>query len=257
MVKQQLFIGAALVVGVAAGYFVPHAGETSSEAPAETEEYVPEKAIDDKGDEASIRALKSRIAQLEEELAKKDVERSEERVEERENRPMRGGNPREWMENLKKENPERYAQMTNGMARFREQRTARQQAKLDFLSSVDTSKMSAEAQRTHGELQSLIAKRHDLEGAIMDENLSDEKRGELMREIFENSRQIRELSREERNNLLEETGKALGLEGEAAKELTDTIREIYEATDDNVFGGRGGPMGRGGRGRGPGGRGRR
>ncbi len=250
MVKQQLIIGAALVVGVAAGYFVPHSGAKIANEPAETDEYVPAKAIDDKGDEASIRALKSRIAQLEKELAKQGAERSEERVEARENRPMRGGNPREWMENLKKENPERYAQMTNGMARFRARRTERQQAKLDFLSSVDTSKMSAEAQKTHGELQSLIERRHALEGAIMDENLSDEKRVELMREIFDNSRQIRELSREERDNLLEETGKALGLEGDAAKELTDTIREIYEATDDNLFGGRGGPMG--GPGRGPG-----
>ncbi len=253
MIKQQLFIGAALIVGVAAGYFVRPTEAPSAEV-TEAEESVPNKAIPDEGDAASIRALKSRIAQLEGELAKKGVAttqapaQTEERINDRGNRPL--GNPREWMENLKKENPERYAQMTNGIARFRERRTARQQAKLDFLSSVDTSKMSAEAQRTHGELQSLIAKRHELEGAVMDENLSDERRGELMREIFDNSRQIRELSREERDNLLEETGKALGLEGEAAKELTDTIREIYEATDDNVFGGRGGQMGRRGPGRG-------
>lgn len=75
MIKHQLFIGAALVAGVAIGYF---AAPQKSSANVETEEtYVAKSAIADSGEAASIAALRARIAELEAKLAGKGEESAE------------------------------------------------------------------------------------------------------------------------------------------------------------------------------------
>ena len=110
------------------------------------------------------------------------------------------------MERMKKETPERYAQMTNGMAQFRRQRLDRAQTKIDFLSSIDTSRMGKEALETHQKLQDLIAQREELEAKINPEAIAsatDEERREFFETMRDTDRQIRELNRAERENLLQ------------------------------------------------------
>ncbi|MBQ3746128.1 MAG: hypothetical protein II863_01800 [Kiritimatiellae bacterium] len=253
MVKTQMFIAAALMVGVAIGYFVkPEDAGAASGVQQETAAKVP---LEDKGAEASIAALRARIADLERQLAERseaneeerkvDTEESQQRAERSRDgwrRPPSGAEMRERMARLEKENPQRFAQMTNHFAQMRARRRERAAMKMDFLSSVDTSGMSESAKRTHADLQRLIERRDEIEERMHDANLSDEERGELFREMRENDRAMRDLNRMERDNLLAQTSAALGLSDEDAVELTETVRDIIEATEGH-FGGGGPPPG--------------
>jgi hypothetical protein len=250
-----------LLVGAALGYCL---GPASSPAPAPEPEQKAEpeqvKQPEYRGERAD-RALRARIKELEGMLAKQGIE-VEKMKEEETARRDRG--PRNWdfradMERLKKEEPERYAQITNSMAQFRRHRLERAQSKIDFLSSIDTSRMSPAMLKVHSDLQDMIARREEIESkmhSIMD--MTEEDRHALFGEMRETDERIRELNRFERDNLLVQTAEALGFQGDDAAEIIDTVKSIYEATDSGWgFGGPGGPGRRGGRGGrgGPGGRG--
>ena len=254
MIKHQMFIAAALLAGVAIGYFVKDEPIPAEEPKAEEKA---KKAVADKGEEASVKALRHRIIELERLLAEKEG-KSElaisnavaEAAKIRPPEPPRG-NWRERMEEMKKNEPDRYTEMTNRMAQWRRDRAATARDRMDFLSSIDTSRMSAGAKKTHNALQDLIARREELEQQLHQEDLSDEERGRLMRELGDSHRELVRLNGEERKNLFDETAKGLGFTGVEAKEFTATIQEVIEATDSG-WGGRrhGGPRGPGG----PGGR---
>ena len=241
VIKSQLFIALALFVGVAIGYF---AGESPAEpAPAASGTNVMTRAtIADRGEAVSIVALRRRVAELERLLNEKGEESriaisnavAEAVRNATPDRPR--GNPREWMENLKKNEPERYVQMTNRFAQWRQRRVERAQSKIGFLASVDTSHMSTGAKKTHSALQDLLARREEIEAQLHQEGLSDSARGELMREMFETHRELRRLNQEERANLFDETARALGFEGDDAKEITATIQDVIEATDGGFDG---------------------
>ena len=255
MIKHQMFIAAALLAGVAIGYFVKDEPIPAEEPKVEAKA---KKPVADKGDEATVKALRHRITELERLLADKE-DKSEiaisnavaEAAKVRPPEPPRG-NWRERMEEMKKNEPERYTQMTNRFAQWRRDRAAQARDKIDFLSSIDTSRMSAGAKKTHNALQDLIARREDLEQQLHQEDLSDEERGKLMGELHSTHHELMRLNGEERKNLFDETAKGLGFTGAEAKEFTATIQEVIEATDSG-WGGRrhgGGPRGPGG----PGGR---
>ena len=252
-----------LLVGAALGYCL---GPASSPAPAPEPEQKSEseqaKQPDrgDRGDRAANRALRARIKELEDMLAKQGIE--VEKMKEESSRRERRDRPRDFradMERLKKEEPERYAQITNSMAQFRRHRLERAQSKIDFLSSIDTSRMSPAMLKVHSDLQDMIEKREAVEEKMrgfMD--MTEEERREAFQEIGEIDGKIRELSRAERDNLLVQTAEALGFQGDDAAEIIDTVKSIYEATDSGWgWGGPGGGGRRGGRGGrgGPGGRG--
>ena len=243
MIKTQMFIAAALLAGVAVGYYAGghgRANETvsASEAPAA------KKPVADKGEAASVKALRRRVAELERLLAEKDG-KSEiaisnavaEAVKNRPPEPPRG-NWRERMEEMRKNDPERYAQMTNRFAQWRRNREERARNTLGFLSSIDTSRMSAGARKTHGALQELVARREEIEERLHQEDLSDAERGKLWEEMRQTHHELQRLNGEERRNLLDETARNLGFEGDDAKEISATIQEVIEATDSGWGGGR-------------------
>ena len=272
MIKHQLFIAVALLAGVAIGYFVKDE-PVAAEQPTKVEEKAKRK-IANKGDEASVRALRRRIAELEKALAEREgkseiaisnavAEAAKARPPEppRRNWRERMEEMKKRMEELKKNNPEEYARRTNLWAQVRRSRAEQARNKIDFLSSMDTSRMSAGAKKTHAALQELIAKREEIEAQLQDPDLSFADRGELMRQFWESNGELQRLNGEERRNLLDETAKQLGFEGEDAKEISATIQEVIRATDSGWGGGRrgghhggghhgGGPRGPGG----PGGR---
>jgi len=253
--KVQLVIGAALFAGVAIGYF---ARPSETDVSAEDTAYVSKKCVSDKGGDSNERVLRRRIAELERLLAKKGTNSetaiSNAVAEAVKNASPFGpprGNPREWMENLKKTDPARFAQMTNRFAQWRQRRAERARNTIDFLSSIDTSHMSASAKKTHDELQELIAKREELEELIHQEDLTEDQRHQLMEQMRETDQAVRKLKGEERTNLIEETARNLGFEGDAVQEISTTLQEVIEATDSGR-GGFGTPPG-GGPGGGPGG----
>lgn len=240
-----------LLVGAAIGYCL---GPTSTPAPKQEPEVTGAQAErsrrgGDSGERAANRALRARVKELEDMLAKQGVE-VEKMKEEETTRRERRERPRDFraeMERMKTEDPARYAQMTNGMAQFRQRRLERAQSKIDFLASVDTSKMSSGARMTHEELQALIEKREMLEDK-MRMDMEENERRELFDTMRETDMRIHELNGLERENLLVQTAETLGFSGTDAKEIAETVKGIYEATD-NGWGGRGpgGPSGRGGR----------
>ena len=256
VIKYQLFIAVALLVGVAIGYFVKDE-PVAAEEPAKAEETAKKAAVTDKGEEASVRALRRRVAELEGLLAAKAAD-SEVAISNAvaaarpAERPQQSW--RERMEEMRKNAPERYTEMTNRFARWRRDQAERARNKIDFLSSIDTSRMSGEAKKTHVALQNLIARREELSARLQQEDLSDEERGQAMRELGESHREMMRLNAEERRNLFAETARNLGFEGDEASEFSATIQEVIEATDNGWGGGRrhgghhgGGQGGRGGR----------
>jgi len=254
MLKTQFFIAAALIAGVAIGYFVK-----PSEAMAVSEDasYVAKKSVGDKGEASSVKALRKRIAELEKLLVengtKSEVAISNAVAEAVKNAPPTGrpgGNPREWLENIRKTEPARYVQMTNRFAQWRARRAEQARTKMDFLSSIDTSRMSAGAKKTHDALQELIARREEIEEQLHQEGLSDADRDKLMKEMWSTHHEMQRLNGEERKNLIEETARNLGFSGEDAQEVSATIQDVIQATDGG-WGGRhhhgpppGGPRGR-------------
>ena len=253
MIKHQMFIAAALLAGVAIGYFVKDEPIAAEEP---TVEVVPKKAVADKGDESSVKALRRRIVELEKLLAEKDgkseIAISNAVAEAAKARPPAPPqqNWRERMEEMKKNDPERYTQMTNRFANWRRSRAEQARNKIDFLSSIDTSHMSAGAKKTHNALQELIARREGIEQQLQSPDLTDEERGKLMGELHSTHHELMRLNGEERSNLFEETARNLGFEGEDAKEISATIQEVIRATDAGWGGHHGGHRGPGG----PGGR---
>jgi len=253
MLKTQFFIAAALLCGVAIGYFArtDHEEVRSS---GRQEAGVPAALFSDKGGEASIAALRARIADLERRLSERGESVAERKVEVA-GEPGRGigavperrGPPtaaemRERMAKMEREDPVRFAHMTNHFARMRAARRERAVMKMDFLSSIDTSGMDEFAKKTHLDLQDRIARRDELEERMHDMDLSDEERAAVFAEMRENEHALRELNLAERDNLLAQTAAAIGLSPEDSVELTETIKDIVEATEGG-FGmrGRGGP----------------
>lgn len=255
MVKHQLFIGAALVVGAAIGFFARPVGNDS--APAEPSDTKPAaaKPIADNGRAATEASLRARIADLEARLARAEAAADEkpeaEKVAESAPRPPMGprGDFRAYMEEIKKNDPARYAQMTNRFAQMRRHQLARQQSKLDFLSSLDVSGMGSEAQKTHNDLQDAIVKLEELRERMHQEDISDEDRRSVFEEIREAEHDLRRLGALERNNLLVEMAKSMGLEGDAANDAARMVTEIITATESSGFGRppHGGRMPRGGK----------
>ena len=226
----------ALLAGIALGYcFAPSAADAP--APKEEKSKATKHQLVNVGEAASVKALRARIAELESQLA--DAQAKAVATNEVVSAAPQGepgqlrGNPREWMENLKKTDPERYTQMTNRFAQFRRRRLERQQRNLDFLASVDTSHMSASAKKTHVALQNAIARREELEEKIHQEDISDSERQELWGQMMATERELRGLRRAERNNLFEATANALGFDGEDAKEIVGTLKEVVESTESS------------------------
>ena len=247
MIRQQLFIGFALIAGVAVGYFVREGGESAEKGdnpPVVRRERG--KQISDGGDAATIRSLRRRIADLERRLAEASAGAAAATnavaVAQHPGRPGGGrGGFNDWLDKLKKSDPARYAQETNRIAGWRRMRAERARSTLDFLAAVDTSGMSASARKVHEDLQAAVARREELEDSLRREDLSPEQRQQLFREMREVHRDLMRLNGEERANLISETAKALGFEGEDAKEVSATIQEVINAT-----GGGFGPPHRGG-----------
>ncbi len=244
----------ALLVGSALGYCLAPARIVAGEPKGETKSTA-KAPIGDDGSRASIAALRARIADLERQLSERTDARTETRVSEQTVARADGGNrdpfgaAREWMENLRNEDPARYAQMTNGYARMRQRRQARTRSRQEFLASVDTSRMNAAAKKTHDDYQAAMSRHEELESRIHQENLTDGERREIFEQMRESGAELRRLGREERDNLLQATANSLGFQGDDAREIAETIREVYDATEG------GGPLFGGGRGFGGRGRG--
>lgn len=250
MLKTQFFAGAALIAGVAIGYFAkPEAAAPGGGAAVSASAG---SKVEDKGDAASLAALRAKVARLERRLA--EVLSAQTNMPERavEQLAAPGGQPggrrhippsfkemRERIERMKKEDPARFAQMTNHFAQMRRWQVSRARSKLDFLASVDTSGMSEAAVAAHEDFQDMIARREELIEKLHDENIPDAEREGVMKDLQETGRALARLGMAERDMLLERTAAALGLSGDDSAEFSSTVKAIFESTEGGMM--RGGP----------------
>lgn len=201
---------------------------------------------------AQIAALKKKVAALEreKETATETEKPAEEPLPEAETpptteraRPMPG--PFGSLAEIRKNDPARYAEITNNMARFEARRLRRAQSRLDTLAQVSTDGFTQRERETHDQLQELLVRREELSArmraAMEDESVTDEDRRAAFDEMRELHEDIRRLERQERNALLTATAKNLGLAGEDAAAFVDTVKTIYEVTgmEDRGPGGHG------------------
>ena len=263
----------ALIVGAALGYFIPPLfSGTPEQVSEETDAKTPEKRQPHartqpaRGHDADLNRLRARIKELERQLADatgKAAEPEEEtpvKIEDRPQNPfLRNGPPRmptaaemrANMEELREKDPARYTQMTNRFARHQQDRLQRVNKRLEILASVDTSRFNEKELQTHEALQDAIVRREELRQMInpQNEDVTEEQRHATFEELRQIDETMRQLETRERNTLLNKAARSFGVSAANAKEMTETIKAIYDATGNS---GHHGPPG-GGWGRGPGG----
>lgn len=246
----------ALICGALLGYLVKPsapAAEPQETAPAASR---PSKRASD----TEIANLRARIRELERKLADAtatpvaETEELPQQQEERSQNPfLRNGPPhmptaaemRANMEELREKDPERYAQMTNRFARWQEHRLKRTNDRLDILASVDTSRLSEKELKTHEALQDAIVRREELRQMLnpQNEDVTEEQRKKTFEELRQLDQKMHQLETSERNTLLHKTARSYGLSNANAKEMTEAIKAIYDATGGGGgrHGGFGGP----------------
>lgn len=252
MIKYYMFILAALISGAAVGYYFGEDSRPQSVESSAEPEVAPAEAIPDAGSDALVESLKARIAELESQLAERrrprrprgenEVAEGEEQPsgEDRRARRGRGGDSEERRENQ--------------VAVWRQRRGELHRNKIDILNSINISHLGPEAVATHEGLKALIAERGQLEADLTNPELSRDERIELFRRLGDVDREMRRVNGEERNILIAETARELGLDGEQADAFVGAINDVITATDNDAFAGGRPPRGPGGRG-GPGMRG--
>lgn len=258
----------ALLCGALLGYILHPAPPAAAPAGSDTKAERPAKKARSAAasDDAALNRLRARIQELERQLAAKDAPPPAAKADEPPtDRPPEGrrGGPGGWprnaeemrahFEEMRKNNPEQYAAMTNGWAQHRARSLERAQGKLDILASVDVSQLNPKQRAIHEQYQDLIARREELRAAmdLQNTDVTDEQRNAAMAEMREIGNRMHALAQTEREALLKHTATSFGVKGEAAKELVETVKAVYQATE--TWGGWGPGGGRHGGGRGPGG----
>ena len=234
----------AFACGLAIGYVIcskPHEGQETEY----TEQTVPKRKSAIRN--ADVNALRNRIKELEKQLsernaalqANKEPDKATQtakvtppaQAEERRGPPT-AADMRARMEEIRKNDPQRYAQMTNRFARMNSRNRTRALNQLNILDSVDTSRLSSTEREVHDQYQEAVARREELREMLnpQNEDVSEEQRRELFKEMRELDELTRKLAESERTTLLTQTVRDLGASESEAGEFVETISAIYEAT---------------------------
>ena len=242
---------AILLAGVA-GVLIGHFAWTVREPPPATREsdQRPRAHVVDADSSATVATLRRRVRELEQRLADAVASvgsltnRTEIRLAGAEARPHGGPpNPADWranLEEMKVNDPERYAQTTNRIAQWRSRMLANTQDRLEFFASLDTSTMTPRQRENHERLQELLVRREELMQMmdISNDSITAAQREKARQEMFGLMGQLHTAERAERDMLLHQAARNLGCKGEVAKELVETVKTIYDATQSWGGGGR-------------------
>ena len=261
MDKRAILISAvpALLCGALLGYFI-HPATSLPQAPEGKVEQPAKKTARPATDDAALNRLRKRIQDLERQLAEKNsVPVKEEAVETPPPPPQpaaqgeRRGPPtpeemRAHMEEIKKNDPERYTRMTNHFANMRTHQLERAQNKLDILASVDVNRLNPKQRQIHEQYQDLIAQQEEIRNTAFapdDGSVTDEQRMAAHQQMREIGQKLHNVAQQEREILLNQTARSFGVKGEASRELVETVKAVYQATES--WGGFGRGRGHGGR----------
>ncbi len=192
--------------------------------------------IKDEAAERAAAALRRRVAELEQALAERDSEpvQEPEKPQEVQVDRSRRQSGNQFMEQMKKENPEQYAEMQKRREEFRQSMEQRAQDRADFLSVVDTKNMNDVQKANHEKLLATVARANEL--MLQMSQPGAENTQNLHRERDEVVASLGDLYAQERRYLLEETGRAVGYQGSHASEFADQVQVILETPAMPSFG---------------------
>ena len=182
---------------------------------------------------SEVESLRARIRELESELAAKGRSEPSNPPEATAAAvPVQGRRGGDWLERMKKENPANYTQMTNRIAQRRIQRRDRTVDRLELLSQVDVSGWSEGARKVHEEYQELLVRSEELMDAVSPANPDSEARAAALAEMGKTFGRLHELGEKERNNLMTYTTKEFGFSNDEARELTESVKAVYDVTSE-------------------------
>ena len=236
-----------LVAGAVVGYVVRGALEAPVAVPEEAKDVAPPQqqvtALPDDASAAVANAdaetLRARVRELERLLNEReasiaklsaDAARPQEvpppppsEEPQREQRPRESYKER--MERMKQEEPERYAEMQKRQEEFRARMRAANEERDNYLSTVDTSRMTAEQKAGHERLLAALKMRDTL-GERMRPDAENPLTDEERQEFFNATREVGPLMEQERRYLLEETGRTYGEDGAAFAEYIQDLMDF-------------------------------
>lgn len=145
------------------------------------------------------------------------------------------------MENLKETDPERYAAMVERRNSFTKQMQENSASQIDFFKKIDTKSMTPEQLDNHNKLLPMVAENNQLLYELS-QNPEAENASEIRRQIFDNSRQMRDLFETERSVALQQLAKQIGYRDDQSAQFEAYVKNVYDMTSANPFpqGGRGG-----------------
>jgi hypothetical protein len=158
----------------------------------------------------------------------------------------RGGDWAERMQRFQEENPERFKEMQERMQALRERMQTQAERQQNFVASLDPAKMTEAQKKDYARLNELLEKQRELTEAI-NVDPGGEGTNLLRQQLFEVSRESRELLEKQRAVALQDLGRQLGYQDAQAAQFADYVDNIIQSTSG------GGPMmgGRPGGGRTP------
>lgn len=186
-----------------------------------------------------------RIRTLEADLEKKDViifllqQAQTNQPAESMRRPPRS---QAWMEDMKQNNPEQYAALTNRRAQVRQDVQTAFADRMDYLNNIDPAGMSADEQARHQRMTELINETWRIAEQLQSETPTSDRR-EYMQTMRQNMRELEPLLTAERSREFHALGLQLGYQGTDANAFEDYINRVIDLTSmGSLFHGRRGPQ---------------
>jgi len=181
-------------------------------------------------------ALRKRVAELEKGLAARDAELeqlNQKRQAEAVSPRMPGrGDFRRRMEQFKKENPERYAEMEKQREEMRQRMERDKEDRANFLASVNTQSMNENQKANHEKLLETLAKVEELRAQREQANAEPGSVAdtEFHQAMGQTMMELGTLYEQERMCLLEQAAFAAGYEGNDAATFVEYIQEAVQST---------------------------
>lgn len=182
--------------------------------------------------QAENAALKTQLDNLRAELAKLQAAAEAPAPEPAAEEPPRRMTRQERMEQLKRENPERYAEMERRRQEFQARMEEFQTRRDDFFANIDLELLTPTQQEMHFQYTEALAKQQ----AAIDRMRALAESGEEATEedrtaIRESFRLVRGLQGAERDALLSAVATSMGLQaGEETEAFVGVIKEVYDFT---------------------------
>ena len=182
--------------------------------------------------QAENAALKTQLDNLRAELAKLQAAAEAPAPEPAAEEPPRRMTRQERMEQLKRENPERYAEMERRRQEFQARMEEFQTRRDDFFANIDLELLTPTQQEMHFQYTEALAKQQ----AAIDRMRALAESGEEATEedraaIRESFRLVRGLQGAERDALLSAVATSMGLQaGEETETFVGVIKEVYDFT---------------------------